>query len=118
MTQPALGFVAELSASHLGSLERAVRRTRASTLARIASALTTGEDDDEALLEQLVAIAGPALAPESEYAERVERRRRRRHRQAILREAWAARAEQHRLQREANEDRGAARRALIREIGA
>lgn len=112
LSRAALAFVSELSNSHLGSLERATRRTRASTLERIASALTEDGEEGEALRAELVSLAGPALAPESEYAERVESRRRRRHRRLVLREEWRVRAEQHRLQREANEGRAAMFRAL------
>lgn len=112
LTQAAIGSAAELSRNHLSSLERGVRRTRASTLERLASALTEDGEAAAGLYRELVALAGPALAPESDYADRVERRRRRRSRQAVLREAWRARAEEHRQQREKNAGRAAYFQAL------
>lgn len=76
LTQAAVAERAELSVSHLGKLEAGARRTRASTLARIAAAL----DPDRAvdLTDGFIALAGPALAAESEFTERVHRRRTRR----------------------------------------
>lgn len=116
MTQAAAGLAAELSRNHLSSLERGVRRTRASTLERLASALTEDGEAAAELHRELVVLAGPALAPESAYADRVARRRRRRYRQVGLREAWRARAEEHRQQREATAARSARRTATIRAL--
>jgi transcriptional regulator with XRE-family HTH domain len=63
---------------HLDDLERGRRRTRASTLERICGALTAGDSERDQLHAQLVALAGPGLAPESQYADRIARRRLRR----------------------------------------
>lgn len=85
LSRPALAAAAQLSAGHLGQLEWGVRRTRRSTLTRIAWALHGSDADPDALeafVDELVALAGPALASESDYAERVERRRERRARKA------------------------------------
>jgi transcriptional regulator with XRE-family HTH domain len=82
LTQAELAVAAELSRRHVERLEAGNRRTRRSTLSRIAEAL-----GDPSLEDELVGLAGPALAPESEYAERVVRRRQRRlRRQALARE--------------------------------
>lgn len=62
---------AELSARHWRRLEAGERRTRSSTLDRIAHAI--GADPVE-----LAATAGPALADESPYAARIAARRARR----------------------------------------
>jgi hypothetical protein len=72
----------------MSRIERGLRRTRASTLDRIACAL-----GEPALGGELARLAGPALAPESEYAERITRRRVRRHTQARRREAARLRME-------------------------
>ena len=72
---------AEISVRHIEQIEDAIRRTRRSTLRRIVSALVEVKPelgDPAELLERLVVLAGPGLAPESEYRERVERRRKRR----------------------------------------
>ncbi|WP_343049425.1 helix-turn-helix domain-containing protein [Nocardioides perillae] len=66
---------AGLAARSLRRLERGERRTRVSTLTRIASAI---DDSDPGLPGLLVQVAGAALAPESLYAARVDHRRRRR----------------------------------------
>lgn len=69
---------AELSQDHLGELERATVRTRRSTIERIAAALAGAIGDDvtqEGITEQLVQAIGIALAPESQYVDRVNRRR-------------------------------------------
>ena len=68
---------AELSEWAIGAIEHAARRTRRSTLERIGRAL-----DEPHLADHLTAILGPALAPESPWAARMERRRARRRRQA------------------------------------
>ena len=62
----------------LWGIERAIRRTRRSTLNRIAAALVElqpdlGHADD--LASHLASLAGTGLAPESRYAARVEKRR-------------------------------------------
>jgi transcriptional regulator with XRE-family HTH domain len=73
LTQAQLANAADLSRRHVERLEAGNRRTRESTLARIAAAL-----GDPSLENELVALAGPALAAESAFAERVARRRARR----------------------------------------
>lgn len=70
----ALGEAAQLGRRQVQRLEAGQRRTRASTLARLARALTS-PPADVALAVWLVRAAGPALAPESVYAVRVDRRR-------------------------------------------
>ena len=70
-----------MSGRQIEQIERGIRRTRRSTLKRIAAALVGVEPelgDVNALVEQLVELAGAGLAPESDYRYRVERRRERR----------------------------------------
>jgi hypothetical protein len=77
----AMGDLAEMAPRHVRRLERGECRTRRSTLERIANALADVEPDlgpAEQLVERLVELAGPALAPESPYADRIARRRARR----------------------------------------
>ncbi|MBW3646811.1 MAG: helix-turn-helix domain-containing protein [Actinobacteria bacterium] len=79
LTQKEVALAAAMHWTHLQRIEAGTRRTRRSTLRRIAAVfvleeLRLGPVDD--LLEDLVAAAGPALAEESVYAERVARRRR------------------------------------------
>ena len=83
LSQGRLAKESELSLWMIGVLEMGARRTRWSTLRRVASALVEAKPvlgDDKELTERLAAAAGPALAPESQYADRVERRRARRKR--------------------------------------
>jgi hypothetical protein len=74
-----LAIRAEVSVRQLEQIEQAIRRTRRSTLTRIAGALVEIQPDigaaDE-LVEHLADLAGAALAPESDYRERVDKRRR------------------------------------------
>jgi hypothetical protein len=59
-------------------IERGIRRRRRSTLDRIAAALVKvrpGLGTASDLADRLASLAGPALAPESKYRERVEKRR-------------------------------------------
>ena len=72
--QSELAARAELGCTHISDLERGRYRTRRSTLRRIVAALVD-EDLVEEIVDGLVEIAGPALAPESMYADRVARRR-------------------------------------------
>jgi transcriptional regulator with XRE-family HTH domain len=91
--------LARASSSNVRTIQRVeigVRRTRRSTLSRWLEILTTrapviGDVDD--LLDELCALAGPGLAPESEYRDRIERRRKRRIRKLERERAavWAAR---------------------------
>jgi transcriptional regulator with XRE-family HTH domain len=88
MTQGELATAAQLSTSTIQRIEAGTRRTRRSTLRRIAEAL-----GDPQLASALARLAGPALAPESPYAERITRRRERRHGKARRREQAHARQE-------------------------
>ncbi|HEU5151104.1 MAG TPA: helix-turn-helix domain-containing protein [Iamia sp.] len=81
LTLVAVSRLATITAGHLGALERGRRRTRRSTLERIVAVLVPDELDREATVARLVEAAGPALAPESDFTERVARRRARRERQ-------------------------------------
>ena len=81
MSQIALAIAAGLSPTTLYRIEAAVRRTRASTLQRIATALVEaapGRWTVEGLTADLATLAGMGLAPESGFRGRVERRRARR----------------------------------------
>lgn len=82
VTPTQLARAAQINRSTLWRIELGERRTRESTLRRIAHGLAVltpeGSVHSARLVQQLVDLAGPALAPESEYADRVERRRNRR----------------------------------------
>jgi transcriptional regulator with XRE-family HTH domain len=86
LTQDTLAEAAELSTSGIHRIEAGTRRTRRSTLDRIAAAL-----GDPELAAELAGLAGPALAPESLYGEPIARRRARRHVRRRARGEWAAR---------------------------
>jgi len=76
---------ARISAPYLWRLEHGERRTRGSTLRRLATALWTADPYDTqrpAILAELLDAAGIALAPESRFQRRVEQRRRQRIRKA------------------------------------
>jgi transcriptional regulator with XRE-family HTH domain len=106
--QGGLAEAAGLSRRGLSMLERGVRRTRRSTIDRLAGVLAeplgrlAGEISEELAA---LALAGDALAPESDYPERVARRaerrqaRRRRHREATAAEQARVQAEVDRLNR-------------------
>jgi transcriptional regulator with XRE-family HTH domain len=66
LTQATLAEAAELSESAIQRIEAGTRRTRRTTLARISLAI-----GDPALSEELAALAGAALAPESPYPDRI-----------------------------------------------
>jgi transcriptional regulator with XRE-family HTH domain len=83
VTQVELGKAAQLSVSTIQRIEAGTRRTRRSTLERIAEAL-----GDPQLADVLADLAGPALSPESPYAERIARRRGRRHRRREAKARW------------------------------
>lgn len=83
LSQVELGRRAVLSGSQVSAIERGRHRTRRSTLERVVGVLFDDEDRVEVVLAELLEAVGPALAPESDYAERVERRRIRRERKAI-----------------------------------
>src|SRR6266576_3057441 len=74
LSQAGLARCAELHRATVWRIERGERRTRRSTLERIVAAL--GEPAE--VVDDLVAAAGDALAPESQHADRVDRRRARR----------------------------------------
>ena len=93
LTRTAMGLAADLNPQSVYRIEVGTRRTRKSTLRRIAAAL---DHEPERLVDELVRLAGPSLAPESAYAERVARRRGRRARRRqvpIDREAYRANRE-------------------------
>ena len=74
-----------MNPSTIYRIEAAVRRTRLSTLQRIAEALCEAAPwmgDAERVTADLATLAGLGLAPESHYRERVERRRARRERRS------------------------------------
>lgn len=78
MTQLAVSGWAGLSERSLRRIEAGGRRTRRSTLARIADALTSESGspaDSASALRRLLVAAGPTVADESEFAWRVEARR-------------------------------------------
>jgi transcriptional regulator with XRE-family HTH domain len=81
MTQRDLARSAELSSWMVSQIELGTRRTRRSTLRRIARAIVGADPNastEDELTEQLVEAAGEALAPESGYRARVDRRRKKR----------------------------------------
>jgi hypothetical protein len=81
LSRPALSIRAQISVRQIEQIERAIRRTRRSTLDRITAALVIENPemgDSSALVENLVELAGIGLAPESDYRDRIERRRKRR----------------------------------------
>lgn len=78
LSRPALAVRAQVSVRQIEQVEQAIRRTRRSTLDRIAAALVKVRPDmgeAAALADRLAALAGPGLAPESDHRERVEKRR-------------------------------------------
>ena len=82
LSRPALARRAEVSVRTLERIEQAIRRTRRSTLERIAAGLVEvcpRLGPSPALAAHLAELAGRGLAAESVYRERVEKRRRRRY---------------------------------------
>lgn len=73
LSQDAMASAAQLSRSQVSVIEAGESRTRRSTLQRLLAAV--GRLD---ILDECVAIADVALADESQYAERIARRRERR----------------------------------------
>ena len=73
----ALAESALMHPTSIARIEYGTRRTRASTLKRIAGALAVECDDLDAdsLVESWVRLGGRVVAPESEYADRLELRR-------------------------------------------
>lgn len=80
LSQASLAARACLSERSVRRLENGQRRTRASTLTRLAFAIAGPGDPAPSadLLQMFLDSAGPALAPESEFSDRVDARRRRR----------------------------------------
>jgi transcriptional regulator with XRE-family HTH domain len=95
LSQVELGERAQVSRDQVGRIERGRRRTRRSTLARLVGVLADQGLDGDRVLAELLELAGDAVAPESAFAGRVERRRvarfDRRRRQAAWRAEWAER---------------------------
>ena len=77
LSRRALAEGALMHPTSIARIEYGTRRTRASTLKRIAGALAVECDDLDAdsLVKGWVRLGGRAIAPESEYADRVELRR-------------------------------------------
>jgi transcriptional regulator with XRE-family HTH domain len=86
LTQVELARRSMMHPTSISRHERGQRRVRRTTLQRIAGALVDADLVEE-LVDGWVGLAGPGLAPESDYAERVTRRRERRHRQQMRRVA-------------------------------
>src|SRR4051812_1999300 len=81
LSRSELAIPVGLSPRTVESIERGERRTRRSTLATFVAAMVAAYPDlgdVDLLVEELVTLAGPALAPESAYMARVVRRRARR----------------------------------------
>lgn len=80
VSQRKLAWLAQLGDSQYRAIETGTRRTRRATLERIVGALADvdGDLDAAGVLEDLVELAGPALAPPSQYQARVDQRRERR----------------------------------------
>jgi transcriptional regulator with XRE-family HTH domain len=110
LTQRNLAIGASLDPSTVHRIEVGRRRTRASTLARIAQVLVDAAPDvghvDE-VTSFLVMLAGSALAPESAFQERIDRRRQRRE------DKWRRESERWRPYRERMWRRQAFHRAEI-----
>jgi transcriptional regulator with XRE-family HTH domain len=89
LTQAKLAELAELSVSTVSRIEAGARRTRRSTLGRIAAVVARTDPslgEPEPLADSLAGLGGPALAPESAFADRLARRRERRARKR--RDLW------------------------------
>ena len=83
LSQCDLAWRAGLNPATVYRIEAAIRRTRLSTLQRIEAALVGAAPwigDAERVTADLATLAGLGLAPESQYRERVQRRRARRER--------------------------------------
>ena len=77
LSRRALAEIALMHPTSIARIEYGTRRTRASTLKRIAGALAAQCDDLDAdsLVKSWVRLGGRAIAPESDYADRLELRR-------------------------------------------
>lgn len=78
LTQLQVAIKADLSEMMIRYLEHGQRRTRPSTIHRLAAAVAP--DDVDTVAHRLLELAGPAVAPESRYAERQAKWRLRRRR--------------------------------------
>jgi transcriptional regulator with XRE-family HTH domain len=115
LTQRQLALAAGFTLRHLQYLEAGQRRTRLSTLARVADFLELMLDTEpDALLDLFVDTAGDSLAPESDYAAKVEYRRQRRARRAVLDEYLSDRLGRVARKRSAPEAKRRAARATER----
>lgn len=87
MTQAGLAVAAGIAERSLRRIEHGERRTRRSTIERLSDALANawGVGLREHPLHRLLVAAGPVLAAESPFAERVAARRARRRRQQAKR---------------------------------
>jgi hypothetical protein len=90
MSRPVVARGAQVSSTTIALIEWACRRTRPSTLRRIVDVLVPDPAKAAAIVEHLLELGGPAVAPESQWANRLDRRRARRVRQRAKREALAA----------------------------
>jgi transcriptional regulator with XRE-family HTH domain len=85
LSRAGLARGAEVSAETIYRIEAGLRRTRLSTLERIAVYLYEDTAEDPwRMADHFAAVAGPGLAPESVFPERVDRRRARRERKAYV----------------------------------
>jgi transcriptional regulator with XRE-family HTH domain len=75
MSRRAVADATGMNPQSIFRIERGLRRTRRRTLYLLAGAVS---EDAEAAAAELVRLAGPALAPESPWVHRIERRRQRR----------------------------------------
>lgn len=90
VTQRQLALATGLTTRHVQYLEAGERRTCESTLSRVADFLARFlPDEPEELLELLVEVAGPGLAPESDHVENKDARRMSRQRRAWFAELIA-----------------------------
>ncbi len=120
LQQTKVAAAAGITASTLWRIEHAYRRTRVTTLGRLSAAIADVDPtaDRERLLAELVTAAGPALASESDYPERVARRRERRGRKVTNRAVAADLAAEQARARDAKQQAGRERRALVAAIAA
>ena len=70
LTQEQLGRAARLHATSVRNIEAGRRRTRRSTLCRLVAGLGVRACDVERYVDELAALAGPALAEESPWQTR------------------------------------------------
>lgn len=79
LTQAVLAHGGAISAEYLRKLEHGVRRTRLTTLRRLATVLGDGDERAaDSITDHLAALAGPTLAPSNRFSNRREQNRARR----------------------------------------